>query len=72
MRNRIKAALLFTVGGVLGLTYLFVVMGDPFALSGPQRRPPLIYTIVMILGLATGIGLFLDVDFLVEIFVADD
>lgn len=72
MENRIKSALLFTSGGVLGLAYLFGVAGDPLATSGPQRLPPVVYTIAMVLGLLVGIGLFLDVDTLVDIFVASD
>ena len=72
MDNRIKAATLFTVGGVLGLAYLVAVMGEPLATSGPQRLPPVVYTVAMLLGLLVGIGLFLDVDPLVDVFVAND
>lgn len=72
MENRIKSALLFTVGGVLGLTYLVGVVSDPLATSGAQRLPPVVYTVAMVLGLLVGIGLFLDVDLLVDVFVASD
>lgn len=72
MRNRIKAALLFTVGGLLGLAYLVGVTGAPLATSGPQRLPPVVSTVAMVLGLLVGIGLFIDVGPLVDVFVAED
>ncbi|WP_276302448.1 hypothetical protein [Halorussus lipolyticus] len=66
-----KLALLYAGGGILGLTYLLGVMGDPLATSGPQRLPPIVYTVAMTLGLLVGIGLFLDVKPLVNLLVSN-
>ncbi len=71
MENRMKLALLYAGGGILGLTYLLGVMGDPLATSGPQRLPPIVYTVAMTLGLLVGIGLFLDVKPLVNLLVSN-
>jgi len=71
MEQRLKAALLYFGGGLVGLAYLVGVMGDPLATSGPQRLPPIVYTVAMTLGLLVGIGLFLDFDPLVNLLVGE-
>lgn len=71
MERRIKAAILYFGGGIIGLTYLFGVAGNPVATSGPQRLPPIVYTVAMTVGVLVGVGLFLDVDPLVDLLISD-
>lgn len=71
MESRIKASILYFGGGIIGLTYLIVVTGNPLATSGPQRLPPIAYTVAMTVGVLVGIGLFLDADPLVDLLVGD-